>query len=197
MNLPLNEWDDQVFFFSLRRYSLCLICSNPKVDVLPCHQPQLRKILYLKQTSESGATISSWHREDCKLTVHNPDLCHLNHCYSHWSILDRINSQQYGWRRQIWNLEHLRGWEETTEKQFCFLNGNFHLFPQSHQTLQCGKERGPRMFVPLLLWRLLEILLCQGLSMDNCLKWNKRETAAVNKAVCGFCAFSPPAWELR
>lgn len=183
-----------LLFCSLYRFSLCLIYSSPKVDVLPCHQPQWRKTSFLQQTSESGATISSWHREGCKLTVHNPDLCHLHHCYSHWPILDKINSSDLDKtdKYRILNIseDERRQWK--TVEQVLLSQRKFSCFSSGSPDILMWKREKTR---DICCSSALKITGDSPLSrpfhgQKSEIKQN-REPAAVNKAVCGFCAFLP------
>lgn len=62
-------------------------------------------------------------------TVYNLDLCHLNHYYSHWSILDKINSKMQTnmeSSQKMRRKKHLATYAASMEM--------FIFFPQSHQT---------------------------------------------------------------
>ena len=169
------------FFCSLHRSSLCLICSSPKVDVPPSCQPQLRKILFPQQTSESGAIISSWHRKACRLTVYNPDLCHLNHYFSHWPILD--NADKCG----ILNMseDERRPWK-TVKRCYAFSMETFMFFLSLTRHVNVEMREDQRYLFLLCYedyWRSTSV---QSFPQTNVETKQNRETAAVNKAVCGF-----------
>lgn len=148
--MMIEMFQDVFFFYLFHRYSLCQTCSSPKVDVPPFCQLQWRKILFLRQTSENEATISSWHREDCKLTVYNPDLCHSNNYYSHWSILDKTNSNnldnadKYG----SWTSQKTRGGFGKTVEQIMLSQWKFSSFSSVSPENLMWKREKTRVFSP-------------------------------------------------